>query len=395
MSNESPFFLTRVECPICTTLNEFETVRVGSYREGERDTDFCPQEVTWRNPRYQAYNPLSFFTATCSNCFYTREFTKKFKEWKNDSTYRTYRLKVVKPKHLEKLAASNSIIRRMGEAIDLHKYPNETGIIKLHLAILDETFNEHVSHLDLGRFYLRVAWIYRSMGSTENPNLSFLRGQLNDIDSRFEDSQNSLAGFKTALKEFGTLVQSLSDSDRISAELKSQIVPASDAIINDLKEMSDRISQCDDSMTSLEEKSKELKSLSMVGEAGGEATFGSHLSFTDFMMDIRNEWSGVVLDENSALEKAVYHYQQAFSNGKDIGAGNQQIQAAYLIGELSRRVGDYDGAKQFFNTTIKLGQEFIYENRREQSKTALARKILELAIEQGRMNLAEAKKAQG
>ncbi len=33
MANDSPFYLTRLECPICKTLNEFETVRVGAYVE--------------------------------------------------------------------------------------------------------------------------------------------------------------------------------------------------------------------------------------------------------------------------------------------------------------------------------------------------------------------------
>jgi len=38
-----------------------------------------------------------------------------------------------------------------------------------------------------------------------------------------------------------------------------------------------------------------------------------------------------------------------------------------------------------FNSTIKHGQEYIYQNRKDSSRTALARKILELAIEQGRV----------
>ena len=67
MTSDSPFFLTKVECPICRTINEFETVRLGAYVEGGRDTDFCPTEITWSQPKYQAYNPLLFFIACCSN----------------------------------------------------------------------------------------------------------------------------------------------------------------------------------------------------------------------------------------------------------------------------------------------------------------------------------------
>ena len=53
MTNDSPFVHSRVECPICKTLNEFETVKVGAYVENSRDTDFSPTGIKWRSPKYQ------------------------------------------------------------------------------------------------------------------------------------------------------------------------------------------------------------------------------------------------------------------------------------------------------------------------------------------------------
>ena len=82
----------------------------------------------------------------------------------------------------------------------------------------------------------------------------------------------------------------------------------------------------------------------------------------------------------------------AFKDGRDIAQGNQQIQASYLIAELSRRIGDYEQAKEYFNTTIRSGQELVYRHKGDRSRTALARKILELAIEQGRESMAKLKK---
>ena len=76
MSNESPLFLTKVECPVCKTINEFETIKVGAYVEEDHDTDFCPKGRRWHNPKYAIYNPLLFFMATCENCYYTREFNQ-------------------------------------------------------------------------------------------------------------------------------------------------------------------------------------------------------------------------------------------------------------------------------------------------------------------------------
>ena len=176
MATESPFFLSKVECPICKTINEFETVKVGSYVEEGRDTDFCPQKIKWRFPKYQSYNPLVFFVATCSNCYYSHEFNKSFKEWKSDTNFRTYRLRATKDVHLDQLAVSDSVVKQLGEAIDLSRFPNESAILKLHLAIFDEQAFDHHSKLDIGRYYLRIGWLFRGMESFADPLQAAMQG---------------------------------------------------------------------------------------------------------------------------------------------------------------------------------------------------------------------------
>jgi len=128
-----------------------------------------------------------------------------------------------------------------------------------------------------------------------------------------------------------------------------------------------------------------------VRSSQGQTSFGEHVSLAEFLIKLQPHWDGIVANEHEALEQSIRYYKEAFAGGREIDAGNQQIQASYLIAELSRRIGDYDGAKQYFTSTIKVGQEFIYQNRHDQSRTQLARKILELAIEQGRANLQAAK----
>jgi uncharacterized protein (DUF2225 family) len=387
MANDNPFFLTRLECPICKTLNEFETVRVGAYVEKGRDTDFCPSEIEWRFPKYKSYNPLAYFTVTCSNCYYTREFNNSYKEWQKDGNFRSYRLKNIKEIHLDKLSTADSVLKRMGEALNLADHPSESAIIKIHLAIFDELLCEHVSNLDLGRFYLRIGWVYRTMTTGENPDRSFLNKSLLQIDNRGAMMDESMGKLMEETAVWTRHLSAHFETDQVSSQLKSQMLPFREKFDTELAQLQASFNQTQERLQELKDLMTEYKSCAM-GTGNGGAAFETFPTFTDFLQDIKRGWDGIVLDEKEALEAAVEHYKRAFADGRSIAAGNQQIQASYLIAELSRRIGKHEDAKQYFNTTIKYGQEFIYQNRSDQSRTALAKKILELAIEQGRENMA-------
>lgn len=388
MANENPFFLSKIECPICKTLNEFETIKVGSYFENGRDTDFCPMNITWRYPRYQNYNPLAFFTAVCSNCYFTREFSKSYKDWKSNNNFRTYRLKSLKNKHLDQLAVSDSVIKSIGEAIDMSRYPNESAILKLHLAIYDELLCDRVNNLDLGRFYLRTGWIYRDLDKNENPNIQFLKGLLMEIDSKYSELKNANKNCRSSLLTFAKHLDAHFESKELASDIKSQIIPYREKFENEIKVLTDHFEQSDAKLESFDNLLNEYKGVALGGDASGNvAGFGKYISFLDLMLNIKERWFDAVTSEKEALEKAVFYYKEAFKTGREITPGNQQIQASYLIAELSRRIGDFDAAKQYFNSTIKTGQEFIYQNRNDKSRTALTRKILELAIEQGKLTM--------
>ena len=392
MTSEAPFYLAKVECPVCKTVNEIETIKVGAYTENGRDTDFCPSGVTWRNPRYQAYNPLLYFTATCANCFYTREFTKEFKDWKNDSYFKTYRQKIIKDLHLNLLSEPNSVIRAIGGKLDANRYPNETAILKLMLAIIDENLNDKSSSLDLGRFYLRIGWIFRDMDRGENPNQQNIKGYLIDVDRKIADLKQALTKSTSKLHEVSQIIAQQFEDDRIAAELKSILYPIKDKYDIELKSIEELLTLFEDKINHLEDISQEHKKAALGGDIeGAMASYFDYRSFFDFLTELAEKHDGIVLNEKEALERAVDYYKTAFKESRDIAPGNQQIQASYLIAELSRRIGDYEQANRYFNTTIRSGQELVYRHKGDRSRTALARKILELAIEQGRDSREEAK----
>lgn len=388
MSTDSPFFHSKVECPICKTVNEFETVRVGSYVEKGRDTDFCPESIEWRFPKYQAYNPLVFFVGTCSNCFYSREFTNKFKEWKSDNNFKTYRLKATKDKHLDQLATAGSVIKRIGDAINISSYPNETAILKLHLAIFDELLFDHFSSLDVGRFYLRIGWVFRSMAQNNSQPVSGLYGMLADLDAKYSMMKGAVKQSVDSILSFDEYILanfcSINDSD----EINSRLMPLKDKLAGVCSNISEKLSSAHNYFEELDKLLQECHKAAIGDQHLGQTSqFLNYPSFGNFLSELKNDWDGIVVNEYEALVKARNYYRTAFNDGRSIAPGNQQIQATYLIAELSHRVGDHETAKEYFNSTIKTGQEYIYRNRSDKTKTALAKKILELAIEQGKSNM--------
>ncbi|MBN1211691.1 MAG: DUF2225 domain-containing protein [candidate division Zixibacteria bacterium] len=394
MASDSPFILTKVECPICKTVNEFEVIKVGSYTEEGRDSDFCPQNIRWRSPRYQAYNPLLFFTAACSNCYYTRELTNQFKDWKNDNNFRTYRLKAIKQKHLEQFSNPDSVLNQMGKMLNNNRHPNETAVLKLHLTIFDELLAEHPGDLDLGRFYLRIGWVFRSMEKFEDPNRSLLNGLVYDLENKYRAIKSAAENVGSEIDAFTEELKTHFDAKQVPAEIKSDMLAYRERYEREVETLRGGLNNVNGNLDTLKELFDEYKVSVLGGEQDDEVkNIGCENTYLAFLQNMKQKWDGVVTNEMEALEKAVYYYKLAFANGRDILPGNQQIQASYLIAELSRRIGDYDEAKQYFTSTIKTGQEFIYQNRNNQSRTVLARKILELAIEQGRANLKASKPA--
>lgn len=386
MTTDSPLFHTRVECPVCQQVNEFETVKVGAYVESGRDADFCPIGIRWRYPRYQAYNPLVFFIATCSNCLYSREINNSFKEWKNDNNFKTHRLKVIREKQLEQAGRADSIVNRLGAVIDLNRHPNESAIIKLHLTIFDELLAEPHSNLDLGRWYLRVAWIFRDLEDGQNPNADFLKSVVKEIESKYNQLRQTIDSMKEQSAIFKRHLEAQFETGKIPGELKSKMLPYREQFKGKLAFLDSGVESSLEQLKAIEQLLEEYKAVT-IGTDGksGANRFGNYLDFTDYLLAMKKIWSGVAADEKQALEKAVEYYKRALETSKDIAASNQQIQASYLIAELSRRIGRYEQAREFFTNTIKHGQEFIYQRHEDRSQTALARKILELAIEQNKV----------
>ncbi|MCH9030730.1 MAG: DUF2225 domain-containing protein [candidate division Zixibacteria bacterium] len=375
---KSAFFNTIVECPVCRNEHSFETIRVGAYVESGRDTDFCPTGVKWRFAELQGYNPLVYFVATCPTCLYSREFNNSFRNWKKDNTFRTYRVKKIREKHLQELSDDNSMLKRVSGAIDMENAPNESAVMKLLLAIFDESLSEHVSALDLARWYLRIGWIYREMDGGADGSSNILGQTVAKAGASLGNSLRTFNAWKDSSDVYtDTLKKAMKSLDVVSHI--SRLVEMNESLLK-LQMSAEEI---------LHDQGGVIKAMGDDQCGGSQLTsntsIGGHNSLFEFIMSLKHEWQDAPANEREALLTAIHYYKLAFEGGKEVSKGNQQTQVCYLIAELSRRVGLYDQAREYFHGAIKSGQQLIHEMRGDKSRTALARKILELAMEQNQL----------
>ncbi len=390
MAQESPFFLTKVECPVCKTINEFENIKVGSYVEEDHDTDFCPQGRQWRNPKYEIYNPLLFFMATCENCFYTREFNQGFKDWKNDVAFRSYRLKTIRSRHLEALAIDGSVLKMLGQSRDAQLNPFATAVAKFLLGVYDELLVEHPRKLDIGRFFLRIAWLYREHYGSESVVLNEGAHFAHDIEKAYSKLKQARDYFNLNVESMSKLIEEAFSDQATVNPTDSEFLSLHHGFqeqLQKLRSVHGEMSSAVNELSHTVQTNSKLRLDHPMSSGSGSIAYAGFASFEDFIREAKTRWEYVPLSEQEALLYAAEFYKGALEEGHEIQQGNQQIQALYLIAELSRRVGRHKEAKLYFNNTIKAGQQYVFDNRGDQTRTALARKVLDLAVTQGKKNL--------
>lgn len=402
MNLDSPFFLTKVECPVCSQINEFENIKAGSYTETGRDTDFCPKGIIWTNPEYQNINPLLYFMATCPHCFYTHEFNESFKEWKKDRFFADNRLSLIRERHKQELRQKESIINKLGEALDPDGHPFESAVIKLLLGIYDEEMTEKPNALDLGRYYLRIVWLYRkeqeekeTVNKVDKLNLRRLEKTLKLLRSHFQNNEEEIYDLEASVSACFRTQMEIGGMKRKNEQLKIKYLNGLSRIQGDLSSLQESLDEllniCAQNQSFSFDSGSEAIGITprfLKGLIPGDQE--SHLIFIDFLASLKEIWPEIPLNECEAMKLALKYYKQSYQGTQEVTLKNQKIQSAYLIAELSRRVGDYREAESYFKEAKRAGQDFIQSNQDDSNKIALAQKIVELATTQGKLNWVEA-----
>lgn len=369
MKKVSSFNIYRIKCPICGTPNEFKGVKPRAYVEIGRDTDFCPLKRDWQDSKHQVKNPLLYFMATCKNCFFTHELNKEFIECKNCLEFKSPAFVILKRKHFKELNQKNGVIKKMGKALRPSKDPFSSAVIKFLLGIYDEGLKPDPSSYSLGRYYLRVGWIFREEKQKEES--AWIKENLTpqSLDQTLKSIHVQQADYLKKIRSLKDLVE----LEFTNSESESENRGVQDRY-NSL------IDQMVEELTSLKNFVDELQSMYQTSQHKTLVQHGNTLfRFEDFLFSLKMQWPEVPINEKEALELALDNYKKSLT--RDLKE-NQKIQISYLIGELSRRIGDLNSAKEYFDLAINVGEDFIQKNEEDQLKTALAQKILEMAYQQ-------------
>ncbi len=376
----SPIVLSRLTCPVCHTVNEFETVKPGAYAEEGTDTDFRPLTRRWANPRYQSVNPLLFFMATCTTCYYTREFNRAFREASVESEFTAHELKEVRLRHLASIAEGNSVVRRLGAALWPVSFPIQTAINKLLLGILTEKQCASPSSYDLARWYLRAAWLFRELYPAGGPELTSPAGQ-----SR-RDLQQSLASLSEDLgrahERAAALLQFVRNNPHSAQRHPDDQMSPSD-YQQTLSSVSTETERMIQNVIALQSRLNSAPEL-LIGDdsrAQGE-TFGEFATYIEFLRSLKLDCPDIPINETEAMTMSRAYYKVAFEAQGGIDRGNGAMLTAYLIGELSRRLACFDDAERYLDMARVAAHVAIRENGHDKPRTALARHVAALAERQ-------------
>ncbi len=403
MRFDTPFFMTKIECPVCRQTNEFENIKAGAYTETERDTDFCPKNILWANEDYQKINPLLYFMATCPNCFYTHEFDQTVRQRKKDCTFSSHRLNSIRQRHTEDSEREGSVINRLGEALDSDGHPFESAVIKLLLGIYDQKITDEPSALDIGRYYLRIAWLYRENQQKrdanhrlDGPDLDSLKRGLRHLRSRFQNHKEEISDLLTSIEARSDPQMGAAESGQKKEHFKIKYLRTLSEIKEDLSSMQEGLDHLIDILAERQDLffGSEAESINItdgLAPPGSPYLGKGHLTFVDYLSALKEIWPEIPLNELEAMELALKYYKQSYQEVGDGTQENQRIQGAYLIAEISRRVGEFQEAESYFREAERAGEDFIERNQDDPNKIALAIKIVELARKQGELNLVQAK----
>ncbi len=142
MAEITPWYNTRIDCPVCDSKIEYTKIRYKSIKLLKQDTDFCPY--------YEGENPLFYEAVICPECGYGAHVTS----FQSINKYEKARIREMITKRWKKRSFTGH--RTLEKALEAFK------LVLLNLTDMEAPKSE------IAKICLRIAWLYRYRNDSEN-----------------------------------------------------------------------------------------------------------------------------------------------------------------------------------------------------------------------------------
>jgi len=168
-----PFYMKKAECPVCRNFTEHFVFKSKIVIPRKTDADNYVLLYQWIDKSYKKCCPSFYALWTCITCGYT-DFPEFFEKHLETPSYEFKQLKDI---ILRETADNEGVLYKLLSPVDLNvpELEFETVMNMHQLAIYchNYLFKENKDYEQLGRLYLRTAWLFREFESLKIKNREY------------------------------------------------------------------------------------------------------------------------------------------------------------------------------------------------------------------------------
>jgi diguanylate cyclase (GGDEF)-like protein len=152
-----------ITCPVCGTENAYYRLKRDICRPAQTEGDGHPLSYKWGKPGFDSVDPKQFFFGVCSKCRFTGELDDA--DYRQSAKFSDEYRALFLPDSLRTLLMANASGKGLGLSLGKRirdDDPMGSIIAQFHLGVYCESLRVKVIHNNIARYYLRLAWVFRS-----------------------------------------------------------------------------------------------------------------------------------------------------------------------------------------------------------------------------------------
>lgn len=297
-----PIYEENAICPLCKKMQTFPNIRHQSYSVIKTDPDTHSNIIKWSHTSYNDINPNHYYIWTCSDCLYTDKISN-FKSTKqnNDEISRFRDISGTMFK------SHDRVFDELGTYINGTPTLHEKALAQhlLYIYVLEQSIMTVTVHNELGKIYLRTAWLFRDDKPTHSVSIP-------DILSDFFTEQ-----FSFYLNEFNVFQKASNVFSESISEKQKELCSLGDTVTSLLEE---DINSFQDEINVHVKKLNQLHQTMLVSHRKRMDKIhetGSHEkeSLMSILQLVRFDWKAIPDTEEAAILKSNMHYRKALKLG--------------------------------------------------------------------------------